>query len=141
MMVDKITSRIHNWTSKYLSYARRLKLIQSMLFSIQNYWCRIFILPKGVIKKVNQICASFFWKGSDKSAYGARVSWNDICHPKAEGGLGLKDSMSWNIACVLQNIWAIMAKTGSLWIAWLEAYMLKGRSFWHSSSFIMQLKF
>ena len=94
ILVDKITSKIQNWTSKYLSYARRLQLIQSVLFSIQNYWCRIFILPKGVIKKVNKICVSFFWKSFDKSAHGARVSWNDICHPKVEGGLGLKDFMS-----------------------------------------------
>ena len=27
-----------------------------------------------------------------------------------------------------------MAKAGSLWIAWIEAYMLKGRSVWQVSS-------
>ena len=88
------------------------------------------MLSKGVIKRINQLCSRFFWKGNDSSSRGARISWQTICTPKSEGGLGLKDLKSWNHACVLQNIWAIMAKAGSLWIAWIHAYVLKGRSIW-----------
>ena len=40
--------------------------------------------------------------------------------------------MSWNQACILQNIWAIISKAGSLWIAWIETYVLKGRSIWEA---------
>ena len=36
-LVEKITARINTWTSKFLSYAGRFQLIQSVLFSIQNY--------------------------------------------------------------------------------------------------------
>ena len=129
LLIEKITARINCWTSKLLSYAGRLQLIQSVLFSIQNYWCRQFILPKGVIKVINQKCSRFFWKGSDMLLKGARVSWMDICYPKAEGGLGLKDMASWNATCVIQNIWSILTKAGSLWIAWIEAYVIKGRCF------------
>ena len=121
MLVERIIARINSWTSKLLSYAGRLQLIQTVLFSMHNYWCRIFLLPKRVIKRINQICARFFWKGSDQTSKGARVSWATICHPKAEGGLGIKDTLSWNKACIIQNIWSIMAKAGSLWIAWIEA--------------------
>ncbi|XP_022772119.1 uncharacterized protein LOC111314763 [Durio zibethinus] len=32
--------------------------------------------------------------------------------------------------CVLQNIWLIIAKADSLWIAWIEAYELKGKTIW-----------
>ena len=32
------------------------------------------------------------------------------------------------------NIWAIITKAGSLWIAWIEAYVLKGRSIWDVSA-------
>ena len=134
MLIDKITARIQCWITKYLTYAGRLQLIKSVLYSIQSYWCRQFILPKGVIKRVNQLCSNFFWKGNDKPSKGARISWYDICHPKVEGGLGLKDTLSWNKACVMQNIWSIMVKAGSLWIAWIEAYVLKGRSFWEISA-------
>ena len=94
VLIEKITARINSWTSRFLSYAGRLQLIQSVLFSIQNYWCRHFILPKCVIKEINQKCSKFFWKGSDIPSKGAKVSWPTICLPKAEGGLGLKDITS-----------------------------------------------
>ena len=31
----------------------------------------------------------------------------------------------------MQNIWTIITKVGSLWIAWIEAYVTKGRSIWN----------
>ena len=67
-------------------------------------------MPKGVLNKVNQMCAGFLWKGKEFTAKGARVKWNDVCHPRSEGGLGLKDMASWNKACIMQNIWAIICK-------------------------------
>ena len=86
------------------SYAGRLQLVQSVLFNIQNYWFRHFILSEGVLKAIAQKCSRFFWKGRDVPAKGARVIWSSICYPKNEGGLGLKDITSWNKACIVQNI-------------------------------------
>ena len=129
-LVTRITEKVRHWATKFPSYAGRLQLIQSVLFNVQNYWCRQFILPKSVLRKINQICISFFWKGKDKSEGRARVSWNTVCLPKAEGGLGVKDMLSWNKACVLKNIWSIITQAGSLWIAWVNTYILRGRSFW-----------
>jgi len=51
-------------TSKRLSYAGRLQLIRSVLFSIQVYWSSIFILPKEVCKVIDQILRSFLWHGA-----------------------------------------------------------------------------
>ena len=37
----------------------------------------------------------------------------------------------------MQNIWAIITKSGSLWIAWIQEYVLKGKSLWDlAESFI-----
>ena len=33
----------------------------------------------------------------------------------------------------MQNIWAFMRQSGSLWIAWLKVYILKGSSIWQHS--------
>ena len=93
-LVEKITARITCWSSRHLSYAGRLQLIKAVLFSIQNYWCRNFLLPKGVLNKINKLCAGFFWTGKEGSSRGARVNWKDICYPKNERGLGLKDSVN-----------------------------------------------
>ena len=82
------------------------------------------------MKKINQLCSDFLWKGKEQLANGAWVSWDAICFPKSEGGLGLKELVSWNQVSVLQNIWVIITKSGFLWIAWIQEYVLKGRSFW-----------
>jgi hypothetical protein len=60
----------------------------------------------------------------------AKVSWTDICFPKKEGGLGLKDVEIWNISFMMRHIWSIFAQSGSIWVAWDQKYLLKGKSFW-----------
>jgi hypothetical protein len=116
--------------AKKLSYAGRLPLLSSMLYSIQMYWCQIFILPKLIIKKLEQKLNRFLWSGSDLKRACTKVSWDSVCKPKREGGLGLKRIEDWNKAAILQHIWNLFANAGSLWVAWVKIYLLKGRSFW-----------
>ena len=87
-----------------------------------------------MIKQVCQICAGFLSKGKESSTRGARVSWKTVCYPKSEGGLGIKDLSSWNQECILQNICSLITKSGSLWIAWIQTYVLRGRDFWQISA-------
>ena len=54
-LINRLTQRIQSWTSKFLSYVGRTQLIQSVLAGINNYWAGSFILPKYVIKQVDQI--------------------------------------------------------------------------------------
>ena len=127
------------WTSKYdFLYSSADICITSShpMFSLQNYWCRHFVLSKHVLKKINQLCKSFFFfeKGEERFARGARVSLQAICFFKYEKGLGLQDILNWNQACVLKNIRSIFSKTSLIWIAWIEAYVLKGRSIWQISA-------
>ncbi|XP_039008452.1 uncharacterized protein LOC120136511 [Hibiscus syriacus] len=129
VLIDNIKSRLYHWSGKLLSYAGRLELIRAVLFSVANYWCRQLFLPQSIIKKIEQLCSRFFWKGSDKAATGARVSWETICKPKHEGGLGLKDLKTWNKACMIQLIRSILAGEGSLWVAWINNYVLNDKDF------------
>ena len=62
------------------------------------------------------------------------MSWKTICLPKVEGGLGVKDMLNWNRACIIQNTWSLITQSGSLWIAWVNEYVLKGQSFWQVST-------
>ncbi|XP_039036460.1 uncharacterized protein LOC120173331 [Hibiscus syriacus] len=130
-LIDMIKLKLHQWSSRNLSYAGRLELIRSVLFNVSNYWCRQLVLPSSILKKIDQICSRYFWKGADKSAAGARVSWDNICTSKSEGGLGLKNIKTWNRACRILLIRKILAGNGSLWVAWLNAYVFKDRDFWN----------
>jgi len=39
---------------------------------------------------------------------------------KKERGLGIKDIEVWNQASILNHIWNLFAKAGSLWVAWVN---------------------
>jgi hypothetical protein len=53
-LLDRITNRIGSWTSKNLSFAGRLQLLSSVLYSLQVFWSRIFIFPKKIIRDIDQ---------------------------------------------------------------------------------------
>ncbi|PKI71887.1 hypothetical protein CRG98_007746 [Punica granatum] len=95
-LMERIVKRIRSWSVKHLSYACRVQLINSVLFSMANYWCSHFILPKKVIKLVQQKYRSFLWKSLEQHTGGGNVSWETVCLPKAEGRLGIKDLTLWN---------------------------------------------
>ncbi|KAA3475648.1 reverse transcriptase [Gossypium australe] len=119
-LLEKVVMKVNGWAAKTLSYAGKAQLVQATLFHIKNYWAWHFLLPKQAIKLVNQMCMRSLWKGQNEKVKVARVTWEQICKPK-NGGLILKDLASWNKAC------PILIQVGSLWIAWINAYMLRGR--------------
>jgi len=71
----------------------------------------------------------FLWDGKDGDFAKAKVAWGDVCIPKSEGGLGLKCVETWNVSSMMRHIWFLFAWFGSLMVAWVQVYLLKGRSF------------
>ncbi|PKI39090.1 hypothetical protein CRG98_040514 [Punica granatum] len=74
----------------------RVQSINSILFNMTSYWCSHFILPKKVIKLVQQKCKSFLWKGLEQHTCKGKVSWETVCLSKTKGDLGIKDLALWN---------------------------------------------
>jgi hypothetical protein len=80
------------------------------------FWARVFILPKKVIQLLEQKFNRFLWFGSAVKSK-AKVSWENLCFPNKEGGLGIKRVAVWNHASMLNHIWSLFTKAGSLWVA------------------------
>jgi len=59
-LVEKITTRINTWTTRHLSYAGRLQLINSVIFSLHTYWSSMFILPKKSSSKLRHYAGTFY---------------------------------------------------------------------------------
>ncbi|XP_059659059.1 uncharacterized protein LOC132305435 [Cornus florida] len=108
LLVSIITHKIRNWTSRSLSYASRLQLINSVLVSTQNYWYNIFILPKGVIDELNKIFGRFLWSGPEMKSSGSKVAWSRVCSPKSAGGLGIPNLEIANKVGIIRFIWDIL---------------------------------
>lgn len=55
-LVEKMVAKIKVWSLRHLSFARRMKLINSVPMSIIIYWGQIFLIPNSIIKKNNAVC-------------------------------------------------------------------------------------
>ncbi|GKV49683.1 hypothetical protein SLEP1_g56421 [Rubroshorea leprosula] len=108
----------------------RIQLVNSVLFHIQVFWSGVLLLPKKVIKSIDAAFRNFVWTRKwDQSAM-ALVAWSDICVPKTEGGLGVKQLASWDRAALCKYIWLICKNQQDLWVQWAQVVLLKGESIW-----------
>lgn len=129
-LLDKIEDKIAAWRIQHFSFAGRLQLIRSVLISFQTFWSSMFVLPKGVIKAIEQKLRSFLWAGSG-DRYTAKVSWEQICSPKSAGGLGLPPLQVANKALICRHLWNVLNQCkSSIWVQWILSYRLKHLSIW-----------
>ena len=124
-LLDRISASIIAWSSSCLSFAGRTEIIRATLQGIECFWIAILPVPALVIDKVTRLCRSFLWNSKK-----ALVAWRDVCLPKAEGGLGLKDLKWWNYALLSKTLWNIQEKKDSLWIQWIHHSFLQRVSIW-----------
>ncbi|CAK8531606.1 unnamed protein product [Lathyrus sativus] len=98
-LVDKIVAIIHHWSSRLLSYARRIKLVKSIAYAMVQYWMHFLPMPKYVIKKVDSICRSITWIGKDAVSRKCLVAWKNTCFPTAQGGMNLLNLQVGTMCC------------------------------------------
>ncbi|KAL2930273.1 LINE-1 retrotransposable element ORF2 protein, partial [Bienertia sinuspersici] len=127
-LIEKMTARIRIWSSKNMSYAARVQLINAVLISIHQYWAQVFILPKAALAKIEGICRSFLWSGKWFSHSPGNISWDKVCNSKTTGGLGIKDIHIWNTASLGRYVRALATKRDNLWVKWVHAIYLKDSS-------------
>ncbi|KAL0446135.1 UNVERIFIED_CONTAM: hypothetical protein Slati_1741400 [Sesamum latifolium] len=92
-VVDRIVNYISKWTAKSLSFVGRLELISSVIQGIECFWLQCFPLPAAIVYEIHRLCRNFLL-----SSKKAPVAWEEICHAKEEGGLGIRHIQSWNVA-------------------------------------------
>ncbi|XP_056842915.1 uncharacterized protein LOC130495531 [Raphanus sativus] len=113
--------------TKKLSLANCEPLIQQV-----KQKCATFTIPKKVIKLINSLCGAYLWKGTTEGHHSACVAWETITLAKCEGGLGVRDLIHWNKACLIKLIWLLFFRAGSIWVAWFIKEILSGNisNFW-----------
>ncbi|XP_074314345.1 uncharacterized protein LOC141649558 [Silene latifolia] len=105
----------------------RLVIVKSVLNSLHSYWASMFIIPKGIIKRIEAVCRNFLWDNSVDYRRTPLVGWDTICRPKDEGGLGLKDQETWNKAMVERLVDWVSMQRDSIWVHWVQSNYLKGQ--------------
>ncbi|KAJ0892199.1 putative reverse transcriptase zinc-binding domain-containing protein [Helianthus annuus] len=125
-----MSDRISSWKNRYLSFGGQLQLVISVLSAMHVYWSLVFILPTRIIKELEAKMRGFLWCQGPMARGKAKVSWDAVCMPKYEGGLGIRRISEMNIALMASNAWSIVIHRESLWVAWIHTYRLKDRNFW-----------
>lgn len=120
-------ARLRSWGVRTLSYAGRAQLVNSVLLNLHSYWASIFVLPKRVLDSVIAVCRNYLLDGKATSSRSPLIAWDLICRDKKMGGLGYKESHTWNIALLGKFVWNIANKTDNLWVKWIDHVYLKGR--------------
>nr|GEY98777.1 hypothetical protein [Tanacetum cinerariifolium] len=129
-LIDKVQIRIQDSKNKALSIAGRLQLIKSVLGSMHIYWASVFILPTHILLNIEQLLRQFLWCHRSSGKGKSKVTWESVCVPKDEGGLGIRSHECFNAAIMASHIWKIISLKESLWVKWIHKYKLKGRNFW-----------
>ncbi|XP_056863946.1 uncharacterized protein LOC130511120 [Raphanus sativus] len=129
LLISRIKARISSWTARHLTFAGRLQLVGSVIYSITNFWMSAYRLPNGCIQEINSICAAFLWSGPVLSTHKAKIAWSEVCKPKDEGGLGLRNLTEANRVSCLKLIWRLLSARASLWVKWIWKYLIRKGSF------------
>nr|GEX76488.1 RNA-directed DNA polymerase, eukaryota, reverse transcriptase zinc-binding domain protein [Tanacetum cinerariifolium] len=68
-----------------------------------------------VITDINRLLKGFLWNQRELFKGKASVAWKEICRPKSQGGMGLKDLGVWNNAMIAKHLWHVATEKVSLW--------------------------
>ncbi|KAJ9546404.1 hypothetical protein OSB04_018947 [Centaurea solstitialis] len=124
-LVTRARDRIHNWKSKFLSFAGRKQLIVSVLQSMQLYWMMVYVLPSAVVHELEGLFRDFLWAQGDSSRGKCKVAWEVVCKPVLCGGLGFKRLSAWNRTLLTKHIWDLLSKRRTLWVDWIWRYRMQ----------------
>ncbi|KAL0294470.1 UNVERIFIED_CONTAM: hypothetical protein Sradi_6886500 [Sesamum radiatum] len=128
-LFQRVDERIKGWEGIHLSFADRVQLIQSVLMALNAYWAMAFILPKGIIRKGRNCYVPSY--GRDNRGGYAKVAWSQVCRPKEEGGLGIRNVMALNKALMSRHLWRLITQDRtSIWVKWVITVRLRMHSIW-----------
>jgi hypothetical protein len=72
-------------------------------------------MPVKVWHEVVKIQRNFFWGGLASRRSMCWVKWSEICKPKKEGGLGIKDLRLMNKSLLAKWRWKLLMCEDELW--------------------------
>ncbi|KAL6565547.1 hypothetical protein OROHE_004602 [Orobanche hederae] len=102
-----------------LSTGGRLELINSVLNSIALYNLQVIKPPDNVITYIERLFNKFLWGSNDNKRKMHWASWNRLCFPRDEGGLGCRD-LNDIIRAAHIKLWWRFRTSSNIWSNFLQ---------------------
>ena len=132
-ILSKFRAKLTGLKANKLNHAGRITYINSVLASIPIYYMQNILFSKGFIEKINSILRRFWWQGvqeeNSSNPFHFRA-WADICQPKSEGGLGIRNLLDVNKSLVFHSAWLIASNKDPFLTGVLKSKYYPRTSFW-----------
>jgi len=92
-----------------------------VITALPLFYLSFFKAPISVCNKIRKLQAKFLWGWGYEGNKIAWVSWEKVCRPYREGGLGIKDINNFNAALLAKWKWMLGGQEVSLWSEVLQS--------------------
>jgi hypothetical protein len=122
-LLSSFAKRLSSWTLRVLNLPSRLVLLRSVLQALPIYSFSAMAAPRSVLSIIRNLQRNFLWQGFNTGKKIALVSWDKLCRPKAQGGLGLRDPLIMNKVLTAKIWWRWLKQPQDLWAKfWRKKY-------------------
>ncbi|CAN1167475.1 Uncharacterized mitochondrial protein AtMg00310 [Linum perenne] len=106
-------------------------MVKSVLQALPSYLFSCFLLPKHILKKMDQIVINFWWSGDATSRRIHWLSTNQLRNSVSDGGLGFRNFYDFNLSFVSKMAWRILTQPDDLWVQLLKGLYFPRSDFIH----------
>nr|XP_016440692.1 PREDICTED: uncharacterized protein LOC107766425 [Nicotiana tabacum] len=117
-LIKKVKAKLHSWKGKLLSFGGKATLISSMLQNMPAHMLSVLDPPNNILEHLYKTFARFFWSTKEEGRSRHWASWQNLCLPKEEWGLGFRSLHDVSRA-LFAKLWWRFRTTKSLWSSFM----------------------
>ena len=97
-LIERLNNKLSRWKEKLLVNVGKEILIKTVAQVVPTYTMSVFKLPNILCEEMTSMVWKFWWGQTSEKSKVTWLSWDEICRPKEEGGLGFRDLKAFNLA-------------------------------------------
>lgn len=121
-LIAKVDRYLSGWHAILMSYAARVVLLNAVLDAVPVYAMGAVTLPPALVCALDTLRRAFLWDAADRPS-GAKclIAWERVCHPKSEGGLGVRCIKTKTVCLQVLLLHKLHSQPDDRWCVWTWA--------------------